>query len=152
MRPKVKFMVKTINARFGEESTVYGEQCTTCTLKHGGGFLMFWGYMSYKSTGIFTKIDDNLHSSVWKLRTGSTWTFQRDNDSKHKAKSTIHRTEEEEKKSEGSGVGTTIFWPQYHCASQGKYQMCTSCKTTGEFQRSNGFILSYSRRMDNSTL
>lgn len=44
------------------------EKCTTCTLKHGGGFLMFWGYMSYKSTGIFIKIDDNLHSSVWKLR------------------------------------------------------------------------------------
>lgn len=64
---------------------------------------MFWGCVSYKGTGNLVKMDgkmnavcyqkileENLHSSARKLRMGRTWTFQHDNDPKHKAKSTCH--------------------------------------------------------------
>lgn len=126
------------------------EKCTTCTLKHGGGFLMFWGYMSYKSTGIFIKIDDNLHSSVWKLRTGSTWTFQRDNDSKHKAKSTIHWTEEEDKKVK------VLEWPR-QSSNLNIIELLRGnirCALHARLPKKDPMALCfyYSRRMDNSTL
>lgn len=81
----------------------YDERYTIPTVKHGGGSLMFWGCVSYKGTGNLVKIDgkmnavcyqkileESLHSSARKLRMGRTWTFQHDNDPKHKAKSTCH--------------------------------------------------------------
>lgn len=82
-------------------NSAYDENCTIPTVKHGGGSLMFWGCVSYSGTGNLVKIDgkmnatcyqkileDNLHSSAQKLRMRRTWTFQHDNDPKHKAKST----------------------------------------------------------------
>lgn len=73
----------------------YNEKYTIPTVKHGGGSLMFWGCVSYRGTGnkmnaaCYQKIlEENLHSSAWKLHMGHTWTFQHDNDPKHKAKST----------------------------------------------------------------
>lgn len=75
----------------------YDERYTIPTVKHGGGSLMFWGCVSYKGTGnlmnaaCYQKIlEQNLHLSARKLRMGRTWTFQHDNDPKHKAKSTCH--------------------------------------------------------------
>ena len=81
----------------------HDERYTIPTVKHGGGSLMFWGCVSYKGTGKLVKIDgrmnaacyqkilvENLHSSAQKLRMGRSWTFQHDNDPKHKAKSTCH--------------------------------------------------------------
>ena len=57
---------------------------------HGGGSLMFWGFVSYKG-GNLVKLDgkmnaacyqkileENLHPSAWKLRMSCTWMFQHD--------------------------------------------------------------------------
>ena len=65
---------------------------------------MFWGCVSYKGTGNLVKVDgkmnavcyqkipeEHLQSSARKLRMGRTWTFQHDNDPKHKAKSTCQK-------------------------------------------------------------
>ena len=65
---------------------------------------MFWECENYKGTGNLVKIhgkkmnaacyqkilEDNLYSSAQKLRVGCTWTFQNENDPKHKAKLTRH--------------------------------------------------------------
>lgn len=82
-------------------NNAYDEKNTIPTVKHGGGSLMFWGCVSYKGTGNLVKVEgkmnaasyqkileENLHSSARNLRMGRTWTFQHDNDPKHKAKST----------------------------------------------------------------
>ncbi|KAM4807985.1 Fanconi anemia group C protein [Rhinophrynus dorsalis] len=79
----------------------YSEMNTIPTVKHGGGSLMFSGCVSSRSTWNLVKIDgkmnavcyqkilaDNLHSSPRKLHMGLSWTFQHDNDPKHKAKLT----------------------------------------------------------------
>ncbi|CAJ0940981.1 unnamed protein product [Ranitomeya imitator] len=86
-----------------EVNKAYDERNTIPTVKHGGGLVMFWGYVSYKGTGNLFKVEGkmnaaryqqvleaNLHSSAQKLRMGHTWTYQHDNDPKHKAKSTCH--------------------------------------------------------------
>uniref|UniRef100_A0AAY5L4Z8 Tc1-like transposase DDE domain-containing protein n=1 Tax=Esox lucius TaxID=8010 RepID=A0AAY5L4Z8_ESOLU len=80
----------------------YSEQNTIPTVKHGGGSLRFWVCVSSKGTCNLVKIDgkmneacdqkklaDNLHSSAQKLCIGRSWTFQHDNETKHKAKLTL---------------------------------------------------------------
>ncbi|XP_077328148.1 general transcription factor 3C polypeptide 6 isoform X2 [Lithobates pipiens] len=79
------------------------ERYTIPTVKQSRGSLMFWGCVSSKGTGNLVKIDckmnticyqkileEYLHSSARKLCMGHTWTFQHDNDPKHKAKLTCH--------------------------------------------------------------
>lgn len=77
------------------------EKHTIPAMKLEGGSLTFQGFVSY--TGNLVKTDgkingecypkileDNLHSSAWKLRIGRIWVFQHDSDPKQKAKSTFH--------------------------------------------------------------
>uniref|UniRef100_A0AAY5KY04 Tc1-like transposase DDE domain-containing protein n=1 Tax=Esox lucius TaxID=8010 RepID=A0AAY5KY04_ESOLU len=79
----------------------YSEQNTIPTVKHGDGSLMFWEGVSSKGMGNHGKmygkmnaacyqkiLADHLHSSARKLCMGCSWTFQHDNDTKHKGKLT----------------------------------------------------------------
>lgn len=50
MRPKLNFMVTTIDAVFGEEPPRSMMKYTIPTVKHGGGSLMFWGGVNYSCT------------------------------------------------------------------------------------------------------
>ncbi|KAK3532434.1 hypothetical protein QTP86_018076 [Hemibagrus guttatus] len=50
MRPKLNFIVTTINDMFGEESTRHTVKSIP-TVKHGAGSLMFWGCVSSSGTG-----------------------------------------------------------------------------------------------------
>jgi len=72
------------------------------TVKHGGGGIMVWGCMAYKGVGNLEIIDGimnqfyyqniltrNLKESAKKLGLGRRYTFQQDNDPKHKSKSTL---------------------------------------------------------------
>ena len=79
----------------------YKVSCVKGTVKYGGGNVMVWGSMAWKGVGklqfIETIMDQvqyrnilkqNLKSSARKLRLGSDFTFQQDNDPKHSATKT----------------------------------------------------------------
>ena len=79
----------------------YKLSCVRGTVKYGGGNVMVWGSMAWKSVGKLQFIDaimdqvqyrnilkQNLKSSALKLRLGSDFTFQQDNDPKHCATKT----------------------------------------------------------------
>ena len=79
----------------------YKLSCVKGTAKYGGGNVMVWGSMAWKGVGklqfIETIMDQvqyrnilkqNLKSSARKLRLGSDFTFQQDNNPKHSATKT----------------------------------------------------------------
>lgn len=76
----------------------YNSICTVPTVKHGGGNVKCWGCFSSSGVGnlVFidgnmtgemyrTILDNNLLQSVEKLKMDNEWTFQHDNDPKHRA-------------------------------------------------------------------
>ena len=65
------------------------------TVKHGGGSIMLWGCFSVAGTGRLVRVEgkmncekysENLLQSSQDLRLWRKFTFQRDNDPKHTAK------------------------------------------------------------------
>ncbi|MBN3280925.1 TCB1 transposase, partial [Polyodon spathula] len=75
---------------------------TIPTVKHGGGSIMLWGCFSSAGTGKLVRIEgkmdgakyrqileENLFQSAKDLKLGRKFTFQQDNDPKHKAKATL---------------------------------------------------------------
>ncbi|XP_065662882.1 transposable element Tc1 transposase-like isoform X2 [Hydra vulgaris] len=79
----------------------YKLSCVSGTVKYGGGNVMVWGSMAWKGVGKLQFIDSimdqeqyrnmlkqNLKSSARKLRLGSDFAFQQDNDPKHSATKT----------------------------------------------------------------
>lgn len=79
----------------------YKLSCMRATVKFGGGNIMVWGAMAWRGVGKLEFIDDrmnadmyidiirrNLKASARKLRLGSSFIFQQDNDPKHTAKKT----------------------------------------------------------------
>ncbi|MGH0167546.1 UNVERIFIED_CONTAM: hypothetical protein FKN15_053097 [Acipenser sinensis] len=72
------------------------------TVKHGGGSIMLWGCFSSAGSGKLVRIEgrmdgakyrrilkENLFESAKTLKLGRKFTFQQDNDPKHKAKATL---------------------------------------------------------------
>lgn len=77
----------------------FSQQNIQPTIKHGGGSVMVWGCMAASGVGslVFVEstmkkedyhriLQDNLLASADKLRMEPGWTFQQDNDPKHKSK------------------------------------------------------------------
>ena len=75
---------------------------TIPTVEHGGGSIMLWGWFSSAGTDNLVKdrrdngcckvqknLDENLLESAMNLKVCRRFTFQQDNDPKHKAKGTL---------------------------------------------------------------
>ncbi len=88
--------VKRVWQQPGEE---YKDKCVLPTVKHGGGGVMVWGYMSAAGTGelefIERTMNANMHCDILKQsmipflqRLGHRAVFQHDNDPKHTCKTT----------------------------------------------------------------
>ncbi|MBN3277122.1 TCB1 transposase, partial [Polyodon spathula] len=83
-------------------NTAHASRHTIPTMKNGGGSIMLWGCFSSAGTGHLVTIEgrmdgekyrkipqENLLQSAKKLKLGRKFTFQQDNDPKHKAKATL---------------------------------------------------------------
>ncbi|MGH0145253.1 UNVERIFIED_CONTAM: hypothetical protein FKN15_004921 [Acipenser sinensis] len=84
-------------------NTTHASRHTIPTVKYGGGSIMLWGcFSSAAGTRHLVKIEgrmdgakyreilqENLLQSAKKLKLGRKFTFQQDNDPKHKAKATL---------------------------------------------------------------
>uniref|UniRef100_A0AAR2IYW9 Transposase n=2 Tax=Pygocentrus nattereri TaxID=42514 RepID=A0AAR2IYW9_PYGNA len=83
-------------------NTAHHSENTIPTVKYGGGSIMLWGCFSSAGTGKLVKVDgkmdgakyraileENLLESAKDLRLGRRFTFQQDNDPKHKARATM---------------------------------------------------------------
>ncbi|MGH0149042.1 UNVERIFIED_CONTAM: hypothetical protein FKN15_017443 [Acipenser sinensis] len=100
MWEKVLWSDKTKIELFGQNSkryvwrkpnTAHVSRHTIPALKYGGGSIMLWGCFSSAGTGHLVKIEGrmDLLQSAKKLKLGRKFTFQQDNDPKHKAKATL---------------------------------------------------------------
>ena len=81
-----------------KKGEAFNPKNTIPTVKHGGGNLMLWGGFSANGPGnLITvkgtvkkeqhiKILNNIKQSAEKLGLGHQWTFQQDNDTKHREK------------------------------------------------------------------
>uniref|UniRef100_A0A803JNW0 Tc1-like transposase DDE domain-containing protein n=1 Tax=Xenopus tropicalis TaxID=8364 RepID=A0A803JNW0_XENTR len=83
-------------------NTAHHSEHTIPTVKYGGGSIMLWGCFSSAGTGKLVRVDgkmdgakyraileENLLESAKDLRLGRRFTFQQDNDPKHKARATM---------------------------------------------------------------
>ncbi len=81
--------VKRVWQQPGEE---YKDKCVLPTVKHGGGSVMVWGWMSAAGTGelqfIERTMNANMYCDILKQRLGRRAVFQDDNDPKHTSKTT----------------------------------------------------------------
>ncbi|MBN3279959.1 TCB1 transposase, partial [Polyodon spathula] len=111
MWEKVLWSDETKIENFGQNSkryvwrkpnTAHASRHTIPTVKYGGGSIMLWGCFSSAGTGHLVTIEgrmdgakyrkilqENLLQSAKKLKLGRKFTFQQDNDPKHKAKATL---------------------------------------------------------------
>uniref|UniRef100_A0A8C6TG47 Transposase n=1 Tax=Neogobius melanostomus TaxID=47308 RepID=A0A8C6TG47_9GOBI len=111
MWKKVLWSDETKNLLFGpnakryvwhKPNTAHHPECTIPSVKYGGGSIVLWGCFSSAGTGKIVRIvgkmdgakyrdilEENLPESARELRLGRRFTFQQDNDPKHKAKSTM---------------------------------------------------------------
>lgn len=97
----------------------FSDQCIIPTMKHGGGSVMIWGCFGGQSLGDLIKIEGKLFKEGYKnilqsnaipsgLRIiGNNFTFQQDNDPKHKAK----LCQEYLKKMEKKNIIKIMIWP-----------------------------------------
>uniref|UniRef100_A0A803JAD7 Tc1-like transposase DDE domain-containing protein n=1 Tax=Xenopus tropicalis TaxID=8364 RepID=A0A803JAD7_XENTR len=82
--------------------TAHHSEHTIPTVKYGGGSIMLWGCFSSAGTGKLVRVDgkmdgakyraileENLLESAKDLRLGRRFTFQQDNNPKHKARVTM---------------------------------------------------------------
>uniref|UniRef100_A0A803JX04 Transposase Tc1-like domain-containing protein n=1 Tax=Xenopus tropicalis TaxID=8364 RepID=A0A803JX04_XENTR len=82
--------------------TAHPSEHTIPTVKYGGGSIVLWGCFSSTGTGKLVRVDgkmdgakyraileENLLESAKDLRLGRRFTFQQDNDPKHKARATM---------------------------------------------------------------
>ncbi|CAI5674221.1 unnamed protein product [Oreochromis niloticus] len=85
-----------------ETNTAHHSEHTIPTVKYGGGSIMLWGCFSSAGTGKLVRVDgkmdgakyraileENLLESAKDLRLGRRFTFQQDDDPKHKARATM---------------------------------------------------------------
>uniref|UniRef100_A0A6I8RU66 Transposase n=1 Tax=Xenopus tropicalis TaxID=8364 RepID=A0A6I8RU66_XENTR len=83
-------------------NTAHHSEHTIPTVTYGGGSIMLWGCFSSAGTGKLVRVDgkmdgakyraileENLLESAKNLRLGRRFTFQQDNDPKHKARATM---------------------------------------------------------------
>ena len=95
------FGINSTRRVWRKRNAEYNPKNTIPTVKHGGGNLMFWMYISANRTGRLHRIEgrmngvmyreilgDNLLPSVRALKMGRGWVFQHYNDPKHTAKAT----------------------------------------------------------------
>jgi transposase len=102
------------------------EQCLEKTVKHGGGKIMVWGCFHANGVGILRKIDGTMDQNQYHTilcravipeiktltqeePTDVIWTFQHDNDPKHKAKK--NKRYLETKQREGTLKFHVLPWP-----------------------------------------
>ena len=97
MRNKILWSDETKIELFGMyvKCHVWRKPGTIPTVKHGGGSIMLWGcFLEAGTEGKMNRekyreiLDENLIQSAQDLRLGQRFTFQQDNDPKHRAKTT----------------------------------------------------------------
>ena len=103
MRNKIPWSDETKIELFGLNAKchIWRKSVTIPVVKHGGGSIMLWRCFSAAGTGKLVRIegkmngakyreilDENLLQSAQDLRLGRRFTFQQDNDPKHRAKTT----------------------------------------------------------------
>ena len=86
---------KHATRRPGEE---YKDKCVMPSVKHGGGNVMVWGFMSAVGVGELHFIEGNMNSMYYEIlqqsmmlslqKLGRRAVFQQDNDPKHTSKTT----------------------------------------------------------------